>query len=53
MLWSHYALCATVAGVRAEPQPIDRALVERLARAEESQVKAIESLTRAAERCDR
>ena len=38
----------------AEPQPtIDRQLVERLVRAEESQTRAIEELTRAVERCGR
>jgi hypothetical protein len=36
----------------AEPQPaLDRALVERLVRAQEAQVHALEALTRAAERC--
>lgn len=46
-------LCAAAAGVRAEPELVDRALVERLVRAEESQTKALEALSRAAERCNR
>jgi len=38
----------------ADPQPaLDRQLVERLVRAQESQARALEALTRAAERCAR
>ena len=54
-------LIAFVAGVmsamfgaaRAEQPAIDRALVERLVRAEEAQVRQLEALTRATERCKR
>jgi hypothetical protein len=44
---------ALIVPVRAEQPPIDRALVERLVRAEEQQAKQLEALTRAAERCKR
>jgi hypothetical protein len=45
---------AAVSGVRAEPQPaFDRALVERLVRAQEAQTRALEKLVSATERCNR
>jgi hypothetical protein len=45
-------LSASLGRVNADPQPaLDRGLVERLIRAQEAQVRAIEGLTRVAERC--
>jgi hypothetical protein len=44
---------ATVHSARAEQQAIDRALVERLVRAEEQQARQLEAVARAAERCRR
>ena len=46
------AALATFGHAHAEPQPaFDRALTERLVRAEEAQVHALETLARAVERC--
>ncbi len=42
-----------VTGARAEQSAIDRALVERLVRAVESQATATRELVRATERCKR
>ncbi len=48
------ALYATLGRAHAEPQPtLDRALVERLVRAQEAQTHALEALVRATERCHR
>lgn len=44
---------AMLGAARAEQPAIDRALVERLVRAEEAQVRQLEALTRATERCKR
>jgi hypothetical protein len=46
------AALATIGRAQAEPQPaFDRGLSERLVRAEEAQVHALDALVRAAERC--
>jgi hypothetical protein len=46
------AAVASIGHAHADPQPaLDRALVERLVRAQESQAHALDALTRAAERC--
>jgi len=42
-----------IAPAHAEQPAIDRALVERLVRAEETQARQLEALARAAERCKR
>jgi hypothetical protein len=43
-------LCVSLGRVKADPQPaFDRMLVERLVRAQEAQVHALEALTRAQE----
>ena len=42
---------ATLGSARAEQPALDRALVERLVRAEETQARQLEALTRATERC--
>jgi hypothetical protein len=48
------AICTTLGSARAEPRPaIDRDLMERLVRSQESQIRAIESLVRATEKCHR
>jgi hypothetical protein len=45
-------LGASLGRVNADPPPaLDRGLVERLVRAQEAQVHALEALTRATERC--
>jgi hypothetical protein len=45
---------AAGSGARAEPQPaFDRAIVERLVRAQEAQTRALEKIASAAERCKR
>ena len=45
------AASAMLGTARAEQAAFDRAIVERLVRAEEQQVHALEALTRATERC--
>lgn len=48
------AAVAALSGARAEPQPaFDRALVERLVRAQEAQTRALEKLASVTERCKR
>jgi hypothetical protein len=48
------AICTGLGSARAEPRPaIDRDLMERLVRSQESQIRAIESLVRATEKCHR
>jgi hypothetical protein len=43
---------AAISGVRAEPQPVlDRAIIERLVRAEEAQTRALEKIASTAGRC--
>lgn len=47
-------VAATLSHAHAEPEPaLDRVLLERLVRAEESQVHALEALVRATERCNK
>jgi hypothetical protein len=51
------AVSAAIGTAHADPQPVlltvDRALGERLVRAEEAQVRGLELLTRATERCNK
>jgi hypothetical protein len=47
------AAVATLGAARAEQPVIDRPIVERLVRAEETQARQLEALTRAADRCKR
>jgi hypothetical protein len=48
------AALAALSGARAEPQPaFDRAIIERLVRAQEAQTRALEKIASAAERCKR
>jgi hypothetical protein len=45
---------AALSGARADPQPaFDRAMVERLVRAQEAQTRALEKLVSVTERCKR
>jgi hypothetical protein len=45
---------ATLSRAHAEPEPVlDRAMLERLVRAEEAQAHTLEALVRATERCKR